>query len=88
MTNIALLASVLPFFIFGFYIMKKVDQFISGNENRMREEIKMQEPSSVILSGDLPLMEIDKEIDIFRKKHPNFEIILKDMNWENNGINH
>ena len=65
--------------------MKKVDEFILENKKRMSEEIQMLEPSSVILPGDLPLMEIDKEIDMFRKKHPNFKIILKDVNPGNSG---
>ena len=51
----------------------------------MSVEIQMLEPSSVILPGDLPLMEIDKEIDMFRKQHPNFKIILKDVNPGNGG---
>lgn len=85
MTNILLIASVLPFFLFGFYIVKKVDEFILENKKRMSEEIQMLEPSSVILPGDLPLMEIDKEIDMFRKQHPNFKIILKDVNPGNGG---
>ena len=85
MTNILLIASVLPFFLFGFYVVKKVDEFILENKKRMSEEIQMLEPSSVILAGDLPLLEIDKEIDMFRKKHPNFKIILKDVNPGNSG---
>lgn len=85
MTNILLIASVLPFFLFGFYIVKKVDEFILENKKRMSEEIQMLEPSSVILPGDLPLMEIDKEIDMFRKQHSNFIIILKDVNPGNSG---
>lgn len=65
--------------------MKKVDEFILENKKRMSVEIQMLEPSSVILPGDLPLMEIDKEIDMFRKQHPNFKIILKDVNPGNGG---
>jgi len=85
LTNILLIASILPFFLFGFYIVKKVDEFILENKKRMSEEIQMLEPSSVILPGDLPLMEIDKEIDMFRKQHSNFKIILKDVNPGNSG---
>ena len=85
MTNILLIASILPFFLFGFYIVKKVDEFILENKKRMSEEIQMLEPSSVILPGDLPLMEIDKEIDMFRKQHSNFKIILNDVNPGNSG---
>lgn len=68
------------FFLFGFYIMKKVDQFIYENEKRVNEEMKMREPSSVKISGDMSLIEIDREIDKFRQNHPNFEIILKEEN--------
>lgn len=68
-----------------FLYREKVDEFILENKKRMSEEIQMLEPSSVILPGDLPLMEIDKEIDMFRKQHPNFKIILKDVNPGNGG---
>lgn len=57
-----------------FLYREKVDEFILENKKRMSEEIQMLEPSSVILPGDLPLMEIDKEIDMFRKRHPNFKL--------------
>ena len=60
--------------------MKKVDQFIYENEKRVNEEMKMREPSSVKISGDMSLIEIDREIDKFRQNHPNFEIILKEEN--------
>ena len=85
MTNILLIASILPFFLFGLYILKIVDEFIIENKKRIIVEIKMLYHSSVILPGDLPLMEIDKEIDMFRKQHPNFKIILKDVNPGNGG---
>lgn len=68
-----------------FLYREKVDEFILENKKRMSEEIQMLEPSSVILPGDLPLMEIDKEIDMFRKQHSNFKIILKDVNPGNGG---
>lgn len=60
--------------------MKKVDQFIYKNEKRVNEEMKMRKTSSVKISGDMSLIEIDREIDKFRQNHPNFEIILKEEN--------
>ena len=80
MIDTLLIVAVIPFFLFGFYIMKKVDQFIYENEKRVNEEMKMREPSSVKISGDMSLIEIDREIDKFRQNHPNFEIILKEEN--------
>lgn len=82
MKDILLLLAVIPAFIFGYYIMKRVDLFICENEKRMNEEINLKEPSSVRLSGDMPLMEIDKEIDKYRKNHSDFEIILKDKSCD------
>lgn len=58
--------------------MRKVDQEIWENEKHMEEEIKRKEPSAVRLSGDMPLMEIDKEIEQFRENHEDFEIILRE----------
>ena len=87
MTNILLIASVLPFFLFGFYIVKKVDEFILENKKRMSEEIQMLEPSFVILPGDLPLMEIDKEIDkkvADLNSRPIYQEYLRRMNEFNN----
>ena len=78
MQDVLLLIEVVPFFLFGFYIMKKVDAFIYENEKNKYEEIEVKEPSSIIISGDIPLIEIDQEIDEFRQKHQNFEIILKE----------
>ncbi len=78
MTDILLLVAIIPFFLAGFFIMKKVDRFVFENEKMIREEIKLKKPSSVRLSGSMSLIEIDKEIEKFRKSHPNFEIILRD----------
>lgn len=78
LNDILLILVIIPFFLFGFYIVKKVDRFIYDNEKRLSEEIKLREPTSVKLRGDMPLIEIGKEIDKFRQKHPNLEIILKD----------
>ena len=54
MTNILLIASVLPFFLFGFYIVKKVDEFILENKKRMSEEIEMLDREiGIYLGGSL-----------------------------------
>ncbi len=75
--NIVLILVVFVLFLFGLYFMNCVDKFIYENRKHIYEDRKIIEPSSVKLSGDLPLMEIDKEIDKFRQKHSDFEIILK-----------
>lgn len=78
--DIILIIAIIPFFLFGFYFVKKVDQFIYDNEKHYKDEIKLIEPTSVRLKGDMPLIEIDREIEKFRQKHPKFEVILKEEN--------
>lgn len=78
MEDILLIVAVISFFIFGYYIMDKIDFFIAGNTERRYKETEIKGPSSVKISGDMPLIEIDKEIDKFRLSHPHFEIILRD----------
>lgn len=68
-------------FGYGYYIMGKLDHF---QENRYktieRETIEdlseIMDPSCVMLPEDLPDEEIAHEIDYFRKKHQNVQIIL------------
>lgn len=57
--------------------MKRIDSFIIGNRKTRKKTDEIKEPSEVILSGKMPLIEIDKEIDRFRKHHEDFAIILK-----------
>ncbi len=78
MEDILLFIAVISFFIFGYYIMNRIDLFIAENRKRRYKETQIKGPSSVKISGDMPLIEIDKEIDKFRQTHPNFEIILRD----------
>ncbi len=75
--NIVVIIAIIPVILFGFYIMKSVDKFLYENNRYRIKEVKIKEPSSVRLSGNLPLMEIDKEIFKFRQNHPDFEIILR-----------
>ena len=78
MEDILLIVVVISFFIFGYYIMDKIDFFIAENTERRYKETQIKGTSSVRISGDMPLVEIDREIDKFRQTHPNFEIILRD----------
>jgi len=78
MLNIILLIVIAILFLLGFHVMKKIDLFIFENEKRKSEELKINETSFRIISGSETDKEIEKQIEDFRMKHPNFEIILKD----------
>ncbi|MCR5281973.1 MAG: hypothetical protein K6E18_01255 [Lachnospiraceae bacterium] len=60
--------------------MKKLDFFMMEQALKKSEEIQLNEPFSVIISGETPLMEIDRQIARFRQQHPDFEIVLRDCN--------
>ncbi|MCR4923048.1 MAG: hypothetical protein K5931_03475 [Lachnospiraceae bacterium] len=85
MVNITLFIVLISLFIFGFHIMKQVDLFIFENKTGLNKYRKKKEPSYLVLPGNLSLLEIDREIDEFRKKHRNFKIILRDEGSEEKG---
>lgn len=78
MKDILLLIAVISFFIYGYHIMNDLDRFIAENREKRYKKIEISGPSSVKISGDMPLIEIDKEIDKFRQTHSHFEIILRE----------
>lgn len=78
MEDFLLFIVLIPFFIFGYYLVKRVDVFVETKEYDIEKMNDCREAKSVIISGDTPLVEIDQEIDRFRQKHEDFEIILRD----------
>ncbi len=75
---VVLIIFLLFLFLYGLYIMNKVDRFIYENQKAKKDEIVLKGPSSVKIAGNIPLKEIDKEIDKFKQTHPNFEVILRE----------
>ena len=85
MKDILLFVAVISFFILGYHVIKRLDGFFKENRKRTNSDIEKKGSSSVKISGDMPLIDIDNEIDKFRESHPDFEIILRDESdlfWE------
>lgn len=84
MRDIFMMLSLIPFFGLGFYVMTRIDFFIGDKEKKKKikenkkDIIDLEDASSVIISGERSLVDIDSEIDKFRRSHSDFEIVIKD----------
>lgn len=76
MENILLLGVLLLIFIIGYLSVKKVDTFLEEVKKTNLQEYEPKEPTYIVISGDRPLMEIDAEIEEYRKKHKHIKVIL------------
>lgn len=65
-------------FALGYFLMKKLDDFLEENRNSIEKENEKKEPSCIILTDDLSKDEIMSEIQQFQEKHEKMKIIICD----------
>ena len=65
-------------FVFGFYLMSRLDRFLEENRKALLKENESREPSEILLPQGLSESEILCEIRRFRETHGNVDIILSD----------
>ena len=78
MAELLLIVSLLAVFVFGFYLMSRLDRFLEENRKALLKENESCEPSKVLLPHGLSESEILCEIRRFRGTHGNVDIILSD----------
>ena len=78
MAELLLIVSLLAVFVFGFYLMSRLDRFLEENRKALLKENESCEPSEVSLPHGLPDSEILSEIHRFRERHGTVDIILSD----------
>ena len=78
MAELLLIVSLLAVFVFGFYLMSRLDRFLEENRKALLKENESREPSEVLLPHGLSESEILCEIRRFRETHRNVDIILSD----------
>ena len=66
--DIILVVAVLGVMVFGFFVMKRLDNFLDGNRKRMEQEKKKKEPSCVMLTADMTDEELIKNIRTYEKQ--------------------
>ncbi len=78
MRDILLILTVLSVFVFGYFVMARLDKFLNENRKAIEKETEKKEPSCVMLTEELSEEEIAEEVRRFRKKHENTRIVLYD----------
>ena len=73
-----LIVSLLGVFVFGFYLMGRLDRFLEENRKALLKESNSREPSEILLPQGLSDREILSEIHRFRETHGKVDIILSD----------
>ena len=73
-----LIVSLLAVFVFGFFLMGRLDRFLEENRKALLKENESREPSEILLPQGLSDSEILSEIHRFRETHGKVDIILSD----------
>ena len=76
--NILLILCVLGVFVFGYFLMARLDKFLDENRKTIEKEDEKREPSCVMLTEEMSDEEIATEVKRFRDKHASARIVLYD----------
>ena len=76
--DIILIISVLGVFVFGYFLMARLDKFLDENRKTIENENENREPSCVMLTEEMSDEEIATEVKRFRDKHTSARIVLYD----------
>ena len=76
--DIILIISVLGVFVFGYFLMARLDKFLDENRKTIENENEKREPSCVMLTEEMSDEEIATEVKRFRDKHTSARIVLYD----------
>jgi len=76
--DIVLGISVLGVFVFGYFLMARLDKFLDENRKAIEKENEKREPSCVLLTEEMSDEEIATEVKRFRDKHASARIVLYD----------
>ena len=76
--DILLILCVLGVFVFGYFLMARLDKFLDENRKAIEKENEKREPSCVMLTEEMSDEEIATEVKWFRNKHISARIVLYD----------
>ena len=65
-------------FLFGWFLMKRLDQFLAENQKRIEEETVQQQKPCLRLNGDISPDELEETLSLFRSSHAHVEIVIYD----------
>ena len=78
MEDVVLIAGTALMFLFGWFLMKRLDRFLDENQKRIEEETVQQQKPCLRLNGDISPDELDQALSLFRSSHAHVEIVIYD----------
>ena len=78
MGDVVLIVGTAVVFLFGWFLMKRLDQFLAENQKRIEEETVQQQKPCLRLNGDISPDELDEALSRFRSSHAHVEIVIYD----------
>ena len=78
MEDVVLIAGTALMFLFGWFLMKRLDRFLDENQKRIEEETVQQQKPCLRLNGDISPDELDEALSLFRSSHAHVEIVIYD----------
>ena len=65
-------------FLFGWFLMKRLDQFLAENQKRIEEETVQQPEPYVRMDGDISIDELKETLSRFHSSHAHAKIVIYD----------
>ena len=90
MEDVVLIVGTAMVFLFGWFLMKRLDQFLAENQKRIEEETVQQQKPCLRLNGDISPDELEETLSLFRSSHAHVEIVIYDseqISFPNNESN-
>ena len=78
--DILLILCVLGVFVFGYFLMARLDKFLDENRKAIEKEDEKREPSCIMLTEEMSDEEITDEVKRFREKHGSTRVLIYDSN--------
>ena len=78
MEDVVLIVGTSLIFLFGWFLMKRLDRFLDENQKRIEEETEQQPELCVWLNGDISPDELEKTLSRFRSSHAHVEVVIYD----------
>ena len=78
MEDVVLIVGTAMVFLFVWFLVKRLDQFLAENQKRIEEETVQQQKPCLRLNGDISPDEMDEALSRFRSSHAHVEIVIYD----------
>ena len=79
MLDVIVIVGTSLIFLFGWFLMKRLDRFLDENQKRMDETYEQREPEPCVhLDGDMSSEELEEAIARFRGSHAHVNIVIYD----------